>query len=99
MWGVLKICKSVSGGRGVFGTGLSLGICDGVLGHKGSSCCVEETEVDLESELLELKLRVRKAVEREILRLAEKLNFFGEGAEGRGVGDPPSDGTLDRTEA
>ena len=68
MWGVLKICKSDSGGHGVLRTGLSLGICDGVLGHRGSSWCVEEKEADRESELLEFKLKLRNAVERDVLR-------------------------------
>jgi hypothetical protein len=99
VWGVLKICKSVSGRHGVFGAGLSLGICDGVLGHKGSSCCVEEKEADRESELLEFKLKLRNAVERDVLRYAEKANFFGEDVDEKGFGEASADGTRDKTEA
>ena len=91
------MCKSDSSGHGVFGTGLSLGICDGVFGHKGSSCCVEEKEADREFELLELKLRLRNAVERDVLRHVEKANFFGNDMEGEG--EASADGTRDKTEA
>lgn len=99
MWGVLKICKSASGGHGVFGTDLSLGIWDGVLGHKGSSCCVEEMEADRESELLEFKLKLRNAVERDVLRYAGKANFLGEDVDEKGFGEASADGTHDKTEA
>lgn len=94
VWGVLKICKSVSGGHGVFGTGLSLGICDGVLGHKSSSCCVEEKEADRESELLELKLKLRNVVERDVLRYAGNANL-----DEKGFGEASADGIRDKTEA
>ena len=97
MKGVLKICKSNTGGHGVFGTGLSLGICEGVFGHKGSSCCVEEKEADRESELLELKLRLRNAVERDVLRSVEKANFLDKDLQGEG--EASTDGTRDKTEA
>jgi len=91
------MCESGSSGHGVFGTGLSLGICEGVFGHKGSSCCVEEKEADRESELLELKLMLRNAVERDVLRSVEKANFFGNGLQGDG--EASADGTRDKTEA
>jgi hypothetical protein len=91
------MCKSESGGHGVFGTGLNLGICEGVLGHRGSSCCVEEKEADRESELLELKLILRNAVERDVLRIVEKANFFGKGLQGEG--EASTEGTRDKTEA
>lgn len=97
MKGVLKICKSNTGRHGVFGTGLSLGICEGVFGHKGSSCCIEEKEADRESELLELKLRLRNAVERDVLRSVEKANFLDKDLQGEG--EASTDGTRDKTEA
>ena len=97
MKGVLKICKSNTGRHGVFGTGLSLAICEGVFGHKGSSCCIEEKEADRESELLELKLRLRNAVERDVLRSVEKANFLDKDLQGEG--EASTDGTRDKTEA
>jgi hypothetical protein len=91
------MCMSGSGGHGVLGTDLGLGICEGVLGHKGSSCCVEEKEADRESELLELRLMLRNAVERDVLRNVEKANFFGTGLQGEG--ETSTEGTRDKTEA
>jgi hypothetical protein len=91
------MCKSESAGHGVFGTGLNLGICEGVFGHRGSSCCVEEKDADRESELLELKLMLRNAVERDVLRIVEKANFFGRGLQGEG--EASTEGTRDKTEA
>jgi hypothetical protein len=91
------MCKSDSGGQGVFGIGLGLGICEGVLGHKGSSCFVEEKEADRESELLELSLMLRNAVDRDVLRNVEKANFFGKGLQGEG--EASTEGTRDKTEA